>query len=268
MPSNAEVAKRVESLEKNFENKLEDLMKDLMGRLLEGIRKHSTAEQGSLCDTVEFLSKEYDAMRLKQDELLAANKALAAENDSLRITVANREQYSRINNIEIKGVPSTQGEDCAAILKQVGQAIDCPVSPDDIDCVHRVATKSAARGFPPINDNAPNPEKAREHSSPKAVASTSGLHVLKPRGTPVVKRALSYWDGERADESDATGTAPALAACREDTRESEGDTPSVSTDSENTGSSESETSSAQSSPNTSPAPHSIVVKNRRTPHLQ
>ncbi|KAH6919686.1 hypothetical protein HPB50_029326 [Hyalomma asiaticum] len=110
-----------------------------------------------------------------------------------------------------------------------------------------------AAGFPPINDNAPNREQVRQPSSPEAVASTSVLQVLKPRSTPAATRAPSYWDGEGADESDATGTATVLAASRGDTRESEGDTPSAATDSENTGSSES--SSAQSSSNTSPTPH-------------
>ncbi|KAH6931926.1 hypothetical protein HPB50_001664 [Hyalomma asiaticum] len=123
------------------------------------------------------------------------------------------------------------------------------------ECFRRRSYVAAARGFPPINDNAPNREQVREPSSPEAVASTSGLQVLKPRSTPAAKRAPSYWDGEGADESDATGTAAVLAASREDTRESEGDTPSAATDSENTGSSESETSSAQSSSNTSATPH-------------
>ncbi|KAH6935587.1 hypothetical protein HPB50_006991 [Hyalomma asiaticum] len=115
---------------------------------------------------------------------------------------------------------------------------------------------AAARGFPPINENAPNREQAREYSSSKAVASTSGLQVWKHRSTPAAKRAPSYWDGERADGSDTADTAPALTVSREDTRESERDTPSAATNSETTGSSESETSSAQSSPNTTAAPHS------------
>lgn len=147
MPSNVELAKRLESLETKFENKLEDLVNDLTGRLLEKIKNRSIDEHGSLCDTVEFLSKEYDAIRARQDELIAANKALANENEALRKKLADLDQYSRMNNVEIKGVPSTQGEECAAILEQVGQAIGCPVSTDDIDCVHRVAAKSGEKNI-------------------------------------------------------------------------------------------------------------------------
>lgn len=105
MPSNVELAKRLESLETKFENKLEDLVNDLTGRLLEKIKNRSIDEHGSLCDTVEFLSKEYDAIRARQDELIAANKALANENEALRKKLADLDQYSRMNNVEIKGRP-------------------------------------------------------------------------------------------------------------------------------------------------------------------
>ncbi|KAH6920058.1 hypothetical protein HPB50_028954 [Hyalomma asiaticum] len=57
------------------------------------------------------------------------------------------------------------------------------------ECFRRRSYVAAARGFPPINDNAPNREQAREHSSPKVVASISGLQVLKPRSTPAAEGA-------------------------------------------------------------------------------
>ncbi|KAH6943267.1 hypothetical protein HPB50_018352 [Hyalomma asiaticum] len=152
-------------------------------------------------------------------------------------------------------------EGCEEVCKRCGGAHGTR------ECFRRRCYVAAACGFPSINDNAPNREQAKEHSSPKAVASTSGFQLLKPRSTPAAKRAPSYWDGERADESDATGTAPVLATSREDTRESEGDTPSAATDSENTGSGESETSSAQSSPKHRPH-NTRVVKSSRYPHLQ
>ncbi|KAH7970569.1 hypothetical protein HPB49_010641 [Dermacentor silvarum] len=36
------------------------------------------------------------------------------------------EQRSRINNIDIKGVPAKKGEDCTAILRKMGDVIGCP----------------------------------------------------------------------------------------------------------------------------------------------
>lgn len=57
-------------------------MNDLIGRLQERIGNHFIDEQGSTRNPVEFLSKEYDAMRARQDELTAASKALSNENGS------------------------------------------------------------------------------------------------------------------------------------------------------------------------------------------
>lgn len=51
------------------------------------------------------------------------------------------EQYSRLNNVEIKGIPVTKGENCAAILTAVGDAIACALSSADFDVIHRVPTK-------------------------------------------------------------------------------------------------------------------------------
>ncbi|KAH7978667.1 hypothetical protein HPB49_006331 [Dermacentor silvarum] len=79
-------------------------------------------------------------MRATFDGLSATNKALIAQNESLTKRIASTEQYSRLNNIEIKGISSTQGEDCSAILTTAADAIDCPLDVVDIDTVHRVAT--------------------------------------------------------------------------------------------------------------------------------
>ncbi|XP_077491767.1 uncharacterized protein LOC144102349 [Amblyomma americanum] len=51
------------------------------------------------------------------------------------------EQYSRINNVEVKGVPTTQGENCVAIIEEIGKKIECPVTTEDIDVAHPVPAK-------------------------------------------------------------------------------------------------------------------------------
>ncbi|KAH7952956.1 hypothetical protein HPB49_002980 [Dermacentor silvarum] len=53
------------------------------------------------------------------------------------------EQYSWINNVEIRGIPVTKGEDCAAIMQTIGDKIACKLAPSDLDVVHRVATLKA-----------------------------------------------------------------------------------------------------------------------------
>lgn len=76
-------------------------------------------------------------MKAKQAALIASNNELSARNAALEKRVGELEQYSRLNNIEIKGgVPVTEGENCHDILQSTASAIECPVEVTDIDVVH------------------------------------------------------------------------------------------------------------------------------------
>ncbi|XP_075738719.1 uncharacterized protein LOC142783990 [Rhipicephalus microplus] len=142
MPSNAELAKKIEALESLVRSSLDTLANELTAKIKEKLAQEGLGEHASLSDSVQFLCDSFDSIKTKQNELKLANKELVAQNEALTRRVAELEQYSRLNNVEIKGVPVTQGEDCAAIVMQIGEAIQCPVTPSDFDTVHRVSTKS------------------------------------------------------------------------------------------------------------------------------
>lgn len=147
MVSNAELAKKVEKLESLINKKLESLVDNLASSIKNKLKQNGLDENVSLSESVQVMSDLFDEMKARQDELLASNKALVARNAVLEKKVADLEQYSRMNNIEIKGIPVTEKEDCAVILKTVGEAIGCPVLPSDIDVVHRVPTKSSGKNI-------------------------------------------------------------------------------------------------------------------------
>lgn len=137
MPTNAELAKRIEELE--------SLVAGLASKLEE---KTGKGEVDDLRESVEFMSRQFDDLVKGREELVASNKTLVAsnkellaKNEALEKRLANMEQYSRLNNVEIKGVPVTKGENCLAILTAMGDAVDCPISSGDLDIVHRVPTK-------------------------------------------------------------------------------------------------------------------------------
>lgn len=83
----------------------------------------------------------YEEMKAQQEGLTKENKELTRSNQQLTKRMAELEQYSRINNVEIKGVPQTKGEDCSDIVKEIGEKIGCSVDSNDIDVVHRVPAK-------------------------------------------------------------------------------------------------------------------------------
>lgn len=151
MPTCAELAKRIDELETRLLNQ-SDHMTD---RIVEKIFVHMKTSGvdvlelkkhvDSLESSVKFLNDLVDKLHGEKASLVAENKALKMENCSLSRRVSELDQYSRINNIEIRGIPCTQGEDCVAVLETVGRKIGCPVTSADIDVVHRVATKDKSK---------------------------------------------------------------------------------------------------------------------------
>lgn len=81
-----------------------------------------------------------ESTRNQQAELVASNKALLAETDSLRKQISEMEQYSRINNVEIKGEPFSKDGDFVAIVAAIAEKATCPLSPVEVDIVHSVPT--------------------------------------------------------------------------------------------------------------------------------
>lgn len=156
MPSNAELAKRLEKLEKVFRATLDDMAEKVTNAVVSkfdaepslvvnDLKKEIEELKTSLSflnDTVEALKAENEGLKQKnktlKKKLKEKNNALKAQNDNLEKRLADMEQHSRKNNLEIKGVPCSQGEDCMSILQTIGSKIDCPITADDVDVVHRV----------------------------------------------------------------------------------------------------------------------------------
>ncbi|KAH7940664.1 hypothetical protein HPB49_003366 [Dermacentor silvarum] len=90
-----------------------------------------------LRESVSVMNTFYEEMKRKNELVTGENKSLQKCNDQLTAKIADMEQRSRINNIEIKGVPAKKGEDCTDILRKMGDVIGCPVHQADIDAVHR-----------------------------------------------------------------------------------------------------------------------------------
>lgn len=148
MPSNAELAKLIADMQQRLDTGVERTAEAVFGKFLlkmqtSGVDVVELKKQvDELSSSLEHMNSLVEDLRVKNASLVAENKALKSENLVLTEKVADLEQYSRLNNVEIKGVPCTQGEDCMAIMQTIGEKIECPLEPLDIDAVHRVPTRS------------------------------------------------------------------------------------------------------------------------------
>ncbi|KAH6948857.1 hypothetical protein HPB50_026608 [Hyalomma asiaticum] len=75
-------------------------------------------------ESLRKVNQLYEESKEKYDAVIEENKTLTKENEKLSRRIADLEQYSRTNNVEIKGVPSTQGESCAAVLQKSERRLD------------------------------------------------------------------------------------------------------------------------------------------------
>lgn len=100
------------------------------------------AEVATMKESLDMFNGLYEAVKKKNEDLAQENKTLKEENQKIVKRMSELDQYSWLNNAELKGIPSTQGEDCLAIVKSIGDKIGCPLNPSDIDTVHRVPAKN------------------------------------------------------------------------------------------------------------------------------
>ncbi|KAH6923518.1 hypothetical protein HPB50_002140 [Hyalomma asiaticum] len=147
MPSNAELAKRLDALEAKLENENSKLTDDILGKFLlklqsSGLDAVELKKQVENLETSMGVSNDIiEKLRDENLKLTTDNKKLISESKALSVRVAELEQHSRMNNVEVRGVPCTQGEDCIAVMQTIGTKIGCLVTATDFDVAHRVPTK-------------------------------------------------------------------------------------------------------------------------------
>lgn len=116
------------------------------------IEKELKVEFNELKQSVTFLSTQFDAMATRCSEIEKENTALKKDNavlfaecNSLKQVVSaheqrmtDLEQYSRIRNVEVKGIPEVANEKLPDIVKKLGVVVLENLSEGDIEACHRV----------------------------------------------------------------------------------------------------------------------------------
>lgn len=97
-----------------------------------------------LKNSVEFCSKKIDDFEQKLNgfsEKIKLIEPLQSQCNAIQLKVDDFEQRSRMNNVEIVGVPEKQNENLLNLItKQLSNIIQYPIVEQDIDTIHRVAS--------------------------------------------------------------------------------------------------------------------------------
>lgn len=86
--------------------------------------------------------KEVKELRVEQQTLKDENRKLTEELTSVKSELVELKQYSRANNLEVKGLPQNANEVLDALVVELGTRVGAQLCSSDIDTVHRVPSKT------------------------------------------------------------------------------------------------------------------------------
>ena len=100
-----------------------------------------------LSDSVEFCSSKFDEFKLVVEAHEKRLTSLEKETDNMKTEISqlNRARvdynnHSRLNNIEISGLPESTAENLVEMMTTFGANIKVNIQPSDIDKIHRIPT--------------------------------------------------------------------------------------------------------------------------------
>lgn len=134
---------------------LKQEIRDMRASLEREFRKENREIKNSL----DHMNKTFEEMCTTMKEIQKENAEIKAENACLtsecallkkrvleaELRIVQLDQYSRNKNLEIKGVPTSQGENLCTILEKVGELVGEPITENDVEICHRVPTRDSGQ---------------------------------------------------------------------------------------------------------------------------
>ncbi|KAH9360613.1 hypothetical protein HPB48_007566 [Haemaphysalis longicornis] len=151
----AELSAKIEALVP-----LKDVISSLVLKVDQLLALKSTVDElhksmQSAEQSMDFLSKKYEEMRASEAKRQVTIDNLETDVASLRSLVSkqseeisdlrrganNAEQYSRLSNMEIHGLPQKPKEDLLSLIADLAQKLEVPFEDCDVETIHRLPAK-------------------------------------------------------------------------------------------------------------------------------
>ena len=140
----------VEAAVKSFKHEYDIKMENLKSELAE------------VKNSQEFISRQYDQLKVEYSQLLITNEKQETEIKNLKSTAIelssqgekeatkldDLEQYGRRQNLEIVGIPVQKDENTNAIVQEVAKLLKVTITASDISTSHRLQTKNELKPPP------------------------------------------------------------------------------------------------------------------------
>lgn len=107
-------------------------------------------EMKSLKEKLSKSTEEQEALKKRCLKLELCNNELTHVVQELHRQVRDMDQHSRSANLEVQGLPKTEGENLYELLKNVAAAINVPFNSEEISICHRLRMFSNKLAHPPL----------------------------------------------------------------------------------------------------------------------
>jgi hypothetical protein len=98
-----------------------------------------------LVKIVEDQSNQIKEYKVNFEQLAQENSMLRKKVSALECQLDDAEQYSRVNCLEINGIPETPNENVTNIIKSIAKSLEVDLSDESIDACHRLGNKQDGR---------------------------------------------------------------------------------------------------------------------------
>lgn len=142
------------SQDRNSRNSRDEILSEVLRKLgtLDTIVVEQQKLRSSFEHSIASISEELKSVKLELTKISEVNENLATKvatlenknnqmtNDLSKLKTENEllKQYTRMNNLEIHGIPVLKNEDVTEIVKNLGKVLQVQVNNSDIDCCHRL----------------------------------------------------------------------------------------------------------------------------------
>lgn len=147
------VLKAINELKISMDSKLQSLEDSVIKRLdnkFQTVNDKIADVSAQLSNSVADLKAENQQLREKCDELEDKVNQMSQEVLKLKEEMGDLQQYSRVQNVEVAGVPVTEGEDVYAVLEGIAKIIQVPWNRNAISIAHRLGLQGKNNQPPSI----------------------------------------------------------------------------------------------------------------------
>ncbi|XP_046684484.1 uncharacterized protein LOC124370240 [Homalodisca vitripennis] len=142
------VLRPINELRDNLKEKLEtklSVMDDRVNGTFNAIQKKISDLGQCFENSLAIIKAENVALREECEVLKNKVGTLSGELNCVKDQVLDMQQYSRLNNLEIVGVPPTDRENIYSVLNSLANAIDTPWRREDVSIAHRLPSNRKDR---------------------------------------------------------------------------------------------------------------------------